>query len=263
MAGGKVWVWLVAAMTFGVAALIVVAFTGKAAPKEKKTAAMLAGVAPVTPAPLATKPVAKPAPRESAFSTYMNTEYGVSFSYPRNYPLDEGPLDQETVENIEGLRSQEQLESEQPGGLLEATIIVPDDSFPNTTFAGGSVQFAVNRYWAGEGCRSLPSARLGDAGGATGTKTIQGVPFTWADSDAGEGETEFFERDYAGFANGTCYEFFVRIGTEAGDETSPAKPVNQKKILTQLEKIVASFQLRQAETSMLDGGKSGTLQRRR
>ena len=120
------------------------------------------------------KPVARPAPRESALSTYSNPEYGVTFQYPRNYPLDEGPLDAETVENIAGLRSQAELEGEQPGGVLAATIIVPDDSFPNTTFAGGSLQFAVNRYLAGEGCRNYPVERLGDSGGSTGRKRFKG-----------------------------------------------------------------------------------------
>jgi hypothetical protein len=246
-------------------ALGVVGTTGcsskAAARAEKTTVAPLAGVVPQR-AP-ALKPVAKPAPRESAVSTYSNSEYGVSFKYPRNYPLDEGPLDEDTVENIPGLRSQAEVEGEQPGGILGATIIVPDDSFPNTTFAGGSVQFAVNRYLAGEGCRELPVSRLGDANGTTGTKLIQGVAFNWADTDTGEGETEFFERDYAGFANGTCYEFFVRVGVQDGGDSEQLKPANQKKIVAQLEKIVGSLELRAPETSMLDGKAGIVVERRR
>jgi hypothetical protein len=252
------------AVVLGLAAgtLGAVGCSSKAAARaEKTTNAPLAGVVPHRA--LALKPVAKPAPRESAFSTYSNSEYGVNFKYPRNYPLDEGPLDQEAVENIPGLRSQAQLEGEQPGGVLGATIIVPDDSFPNTTFAGGSVQFAVNRYLAGEGCRELPASRLGDANGATGTKIIQGVAFSWADSDAGEGETEFFERDYAGFANGTCYEFFLRVGVESAGDSEQAKPANQKKIVAQLEKIVGSLELRAPETSVLDGKARGAGQLRK
>ena len=132
------------------------------------------------------------------------------------------------TEDMPGLRNQSDLEAEQAGGILVATIAVPSDSFPNTTFAGGSVQFAVNRYLTGEGCRQFPVERLGDAHGATGIKTIAGAPFAWADSEAGEGDTEFVERDYAGFANGTCYEFFVRVGTEGGPDTADAKPANQK-----------------------------------
>jgi hypothetical protein len=261
MVGGKGWIWLAAAIGCGVAGLVVAGHAGKAGPKtEKKTVAMLAGAG--LQRPLETKPAARPAPSVSSLSTYSNTDFGMSFKYPRNYSLDEGPLDQETVENIAGLRSQEELESEQPGGVLAATIIVPDDAFPNTTFAGGSVQFAVNRYLAGDGCRDLPAERLGDAAGATGTRTIQGVTFAWADSDAGEGDTEFLERDFAGFANGTCYEFFVRVGSEVTSDSDHAKPVNQKKIVGQLEKIVGSFQLQAKEISMLDGKGGKVVQQR-
>jgi hypothetical protein len=262
MASNQNWASVTLAVGLALGALTAVGCSSKAAARgEKTTAAPLAGVVPQRA--LALKPVAKPAPRESTFSTYSNSEYGVNFKYPRNYPLDEGLLDDETVENIPGLRSQAQLEAEQPGGVLGATIIVPDDSFPNTTFAGGSVQFAVNRYLAGQGCRELPASRLGDANGTTGTKVIQGVAFNWADSDAGEGETEFFERDYAGFANGTCYEFFLRVGLESSGDSDQVKPANQKKIVAQLEKIVGSVQLQARETSLLDGKAPEAGQQRR
>jgi hypothetical protein len=255
MARSASWIWLVVSAALAVGGFIVVAgWSSKAAPKtDRKTVAMLTGAAPVAQAPLAMKPVARPAPRESPLSTYSNPDYGLTFQYPRNYPLDEGPLDEETAENVAGLRNQEELESEQPGGVLAATIIVPDDSFPNTTFAGGSVQFAVNRYLAGEGCRNYPVERLGDSGGSTGSKTIQGVAFAWADSDAGDGDAEFLERDYAGFANGTCYEFFVRVGVENGSDSEHVKPVNQKKVVGQLEKIVGSVQWQAREVSVLEG----------
>jgi hypothetical protein len=207
------------------------------------------------------KPVAKPAPRESVFSTYVNRQYGVSFRYPRNYPLDEGALNQaplaeqavaESTENAAGVRSQVELESEQPGSVLVATIAVPDDSFPNTTFAGGSLQFALNRYLPEGGCQDFPITRTGDARAASGTVKVQGMTFTWADSDEGEGDTEFLERDYAGFANDTCYEFFVRVGVESGDESDQLRPVNQKKIMGQLEKIVTSLQIEPRAVSILD-----------
>jgi len=259
---GKAWTWcVVLGVVSVVTGLAVIGHIGKAAPPaQKMTSAMLAGAAP--PKPLARKPVARPAPRESAFSTYANGEYGATFRYPRNYPLDEGPLD-EATEDTPGLRNQTDLEAEQSGGVLVATIAIPDDSFPNTTFAGGSMQFAVNRYLADESCRQFPVERLGDAHGATGIKTIAGVPFAWADSDAGAGYTEFVERDYAGFANGTCYEFFVRVGTEAGSDSPETKPANQKKILGQLEKILESLQLQVREISMLDRTAGKSLQPRR
>ena len=208
-----------------------------------------AGIAPQRP--LAKTTMAKPAPRESAFSNYTSAEYGLSFRYPRNYALDEGALD-EVTDQMPGLRNQAELENEQPGALLVATIAVPDDSFPNTTFAGGSVQLAINRYLPGGGCQDYPVTRTGDAKSASGVITVSGVPFMWADSEQGEGDKEYYERDYAGFANDTCYEFFVRVGIESAGDSEQMKPVNQKKIFGQLEKIVASTQLQPKAVSMLD-----------
>jgi hypothetical protein len=244
------WIWLALGAGLAMGGLIVAAHSGKAAPDRPTTTAMLAGAAPPQ-RPLARTPVAKPAPRESAFSTYGSAEYGASFRYPRNYPLNEGPLD-EVTDDTPGLRNQAELEGEQPGAVLVATIAVPDDSFPNTTFAGGSVQFAINRYLPGGGCQDYPVTRTGDAKSASGVITVGGVPFMWADSNQGEGDKEYYERDYAGFANDTCYEFFVRVGVESAADTDQVKPVNQKKILGQLEKIVASTQLQPKAVSMLD-----------
>ncbi len=104
--------------------------------------------------------VGKPAPRESGFSTYNVPEYGVTFHYPRNFALDEG-----APEGVSGIRSREELEGEEPGAELVATVVVPDDAYPNTTFAGGSLQFAVNRYLTATGCRESLIARLGDSNG--------------------------------------------------------------------------------------------------
>jgi hypothetical protein len=231
-----------------------------ALPKPEKIASRPIPGAAAAPVPHP----AKPAPRESAFSTYSNPDYGVTFRYPRNYPLDEGPLNEQATSGMPGSRSQQELESEQAGTELVATIVVPDDSYPNTTFAGGSLQFAVNRYLAGGGCRQLPASQLGDAGGASGTTIIQGVPFAWAEDTTGDNATtEFFERDYAGFSNGTCYEFFLRVGVGLPSEDEPLKPVDQKKFLGQLEKIVASFQTEAKPVSILDERATGQAGRRK
>jgi len=247
--GGKRWILWALLVGLACGSFAVIGYEGKAASKGKGTSvAPLAGIAQ---RPLEKKPVARPTPRESSSSTYANPEYGLTFRYPRNYPLDEGPLD-EVTEDAGGLRTQADLESEQPGAILVATIAVPEDSFPNTTFAGGSVQVAVNRYLPEGGCQDFPVTRTGDAKAASGTITVDGVPFLWADSDQGEANTEYFERDYAGFANDRCYEFFVRVGVETVGDTNQVKPVNQKKIVAQLEKIVTSLQLQPRAVSILD-----------
>jgi hypothetical protein len=201
---------------------------------------------------------AKPAARESALSIYSNPEYGVSFRYPRNFALEEaGDLNENAPEDVSGARTPEQLAQEEPGALLLATVVVPDDAYPNTTFAGGSLQLAVNRYLTAGSCRRELISRLGDSNGRTGTATVQGVEFTWADTEEGDGSTEFFERDYAGFANGTCYEFFLRIGVGTSDDADGTRPPDEKKILAHLEKVVSSLQFESKSVSILDATPSG------
>jgi len=217
----------------------------------------------------------KPVARESAFSTYSNPEYGVAFRYPRNFALVEqkAPVEQEasieanaSVESSDseedapedgsGARSQAELEREEPGALLVATVVVPDDAYPNTTFAGGSLQLAVNRYLTAGTCRRNLISRLGDSNGRSGSVLVQGVEFAWADSDEGDASTEFFERDYAGFANGACYEMFLRVGVDAADADG-VRPPDERKILGHMEKIVSSLQFVSQGASLLDRSQSG------
>jgi hypothetical protein len=231
-------VWVVVATAF-----VLAGCSSKAAAPRKETRST-ASLAAVSPA----QGPAKSAPRESAaFATYNNSEYGASFRYPRNYALVEG-----AIENLPNARSQQELTGEQPGVILVATVVVPDDAYPNTTFAGGSVQFAVNPYLTEKGCRDDLISRAGDSNEASGASTIQGVVFAWAESDAGDANTEFFGRNYAGFSNGTCYEFFARVGAGSGANEDGMKPANQKKILGHLEKIVLSLQIEPKTVSILD-----------
>jgi hypothetical protein len=243
-------------------------------------AALPARKGPQRALPETTKPskaperVSKPAPRELAFSVYSNPEYGVSFRYPRNFALFD-PVAGQGADEVEGegdllygtpnsgVRSQEELESEQPGAVLVASVVVPDDTYPNTTFAGGSLQFAVNRYQTAGSCRANLIARLGDSNGASGEATFQGVPFAWMDDDQGDGSTEYFERDYAGFSNGTCYAFFLRVGVGSAAEENAVRPADEKKILAYLEKIVSSVQFESKNVSALDGAPGGRVRPRK
>jgi hypothetical protein len=197
--------------------------------------------------------VSKPAPRESALAVYSNPEYGVMFRYPRNYALEEAAFDEEKPDDIPGVRSQEELAREQPGTRLVATVVVPDDAYPNTTFAGGSLQFAVNPSLEPEACREFLISRLGDSKGPRGKATIQGVAFAWAENSMGDdANTEFFERDYAGFSNGTCYEFFLRVGVGRAADEDGVKAADEQRILGHLEKIVSSVQTQPKPVSVLD-----------
>src|ERR1700744_2407504 len=218
-----------AALGGGVA---VIGCSSKAASVRQEKARALATSAPrATVAGLA-KPsghYVKAVPRDPAFAKYSDPSYGVTLRYPRNLVLLEssdggadGDRDSDRAISWEqakqagaGVRTGEELAADDAGAVLLATIVVPDDAYPNTSFAGGSVQFAVNRYQTAGTCRSNLLARMGDDKTASGTVTAQGVGFSWIDTDAGDGSTEYYERDYAGFANVACYGFFVRVGVKS------------------------------------------------
>jgi hypothetical protein len=280
-----------AALGGGVA---VIGCSSKAASVRQEKARALATSAPrATVAGLA-KPsehYVKAVPRDPAFAKYSDPSYGVTLRYPRNLVLLEssdggadGDRDSDRAISWEqakqagaGVRTGEELAADDAGAVLLATIVVPDDAYPNTSFAGGSVQFAVNRYQTAGTCRSNLLARMGDDKTASGTVTAQGVGFSWIDADAGDGSTEYYERDYAGFANDACYEFFVRVGVKsaapaeqtiqnvstAGDgadlastvtseESAGSWRVDERKMFAQLEKIVASLRVESAAASVLD-----------
>jgi hypothetical protein len=186
-----------------------------------------------------TQRVVKAMPREASFSVYSNPEHGVALRYPRNYALEEGNPE----ELSGGVKSQESWEDEQPGALLLATMVIPEDAYPNTTFVDGSLQFAVNASLMPESCKEVLIGPDSGAVRRTGALTIQGVLFHWAEETTADAGTEFVARNYAGYSNGACYEFFVHVAVgETANSDGLEKQADAKKIVRHLEKIASSLQ---------------------
>jgi hypothetical protein len=178
-------------------------------------------------------------PRDSAFSVYNNPAYGVSFRYPRTYSLAE-----EDLADGSSLKTQQQLQSEQPGALLIATVEIPSDAYPNTTFSEGHLQFAVNPQATAESCRSFVAPPDSDWSGATDQTVVQGIPFYWRDRGFINSESITCSRDYAGYLNGTCYEFYLQVvSTPASSSAVPINQADLGKILRPFEKTISSLQL--------------------
>jgi hypothetical protein len=188
--------------------------------------------------------VAKHALHDSAFSTYNNPNYGVTFRYPRNYFLDDafGPEDAPILE------ARQKLGAQQPGATLVATVTIPPDAYPNTTFVSGTLQLIVNPRVTRETCQSFAVPL--DEGYTYGSTSIQGVNFHWRQRGSAAAGTGFLNRDYAGYSNGTCYEFFLGIVTGSNPDLDPGiKDANEVKIMRQLEKIVLSLQIHNPHAS--------------
>lgn len=188
------------------------------------------------PAPSGGRP-----PRESFLSTYRNPEEGITFRYPRYYALEEG----EVEEHSYFLKRQEELDIEQPGTRLVATLLIPEDGYPNTTFEHGSLQLLVQDSGTAENCQP-PSNDSEYAAKLPKTQAAQNIVFRGIELKYETGGTQVYERDYAGFGGGACYQFSLVVAVEAApDPEGINKPADAARIIRQLEKIVGSMQIQE------------------
>jgi hypothetical protein len=182
-------------------------------------------------------PPRKESAREASLSTYRNPEAGISFRYPRNYSLEEGDVQESSF----FLKRQEDLDSEQSRARLVATVLIPEDGYPNTTFEHGSLQLLADDAGTERDCRESPF--VGAYGNNPRTMTIQGIVFRWNGQESETAGIKILERAYAGYVQGTCYEFLLTVAAEeAADADGLNKPADTIKIMKQLEKIVSSVQ---------------------
>jgi hypothetical protein len=177
-------------------------------------------------------------PREAFLSFYNNPQHGISFRYPRNYSLEEGDVQEHSF----FLKKQEDLDIDQPGAQLVATVSIPEDGYPNTTFELGSLQLVVDQSANEKACRD--SLIAGPTVNGSGTTTVQGVVFSWSEQETETGGTKILERTYTGYSRGTCYTFLLTVAAEeAPDPDGFKKPANTAKIMKQLEKIISSTEI--------------------
>jgi hypothetical protein len=183
----------------------------------------------------------KVAPRESALSSYSNPGEGISFRYPRYYALEEGEVEEHSL----FLKRQEDLDVQQPGARLVVTLLIPEDGFPNTTFVHGSLQLTVDDSTTAQSCTEI-SVSTEQATTALQRLTLHGVLFRgeeWQYLTAG---TQVLERQYAGFSNGSCYEFSLVVAAEViNDPNGITKPADEARIMRQLDRIVKSVQFQE------------------
>ena len=181
------------------------------------------------------RPLRRDTPHESFLSTYNNPEEGISFRYPRNYSLEEGDIEEHSF----FLQRQEDLDSEQPGAKLLATVLIPEDGYPNTTFEHGSLQLAISEVESEKGCLAINEA--GAAGRGARTLTVQGVAFRWSAEETEVAGTKILQRKYAGYSQGSCYQFRLLLAAEESlDPNGFTKNADMVRIMKQLESIVAT-----------------------
>lgn len=213
---------------------------------------------------------------DSAFSVYRSQDFGISFRYPRNFALQEQSQASDSDAGVPGTaqsgstpsdataasasatdatasetpQAQELQSVGRAAPHLIATVSIPSDAYPNTTFEGGTLQFLAHPAAKAEACQPFATEPRSARDGTSGTVSIQGMAFAWRERSSVETETRHVRREYAGYSAGTCYDFYAEVDTYAkADQDDETTPVVTKRIMRTLEKIVLSLQLEPASAS--------------
>lgn len=219
------------------------------------SSATTASASAVTPEP--PKKIKKARP---ANATYVNGNYGVSFTYPRKYSLQagdgksSGPVAAGFVK---------------PGAVQVAAVDMPDSSFTNTDFSSGVLTVSVNQGMTADECAQF--THVADVKAETAKATDDSKPtndqpkpetvklganqFTVLEQMTGEttGEMEHQSdlKYFHTFKNGACYEFALDVETSRNPDEDLAQ-VDRGKVFQQLAKILTSARIKDVQLPGLE-----------
>lgn len=167
--------------------------------------------------------------KNRALQLYTNSDYAISFSYPRSYDF-KGP--KEVAEEVNSLLQQRTDGS--PNQQLLARIELPDNLYPRTDFLAGYLSLSVNSALTADQCAQAIGV---EEEGETGTLLLDGINFRSLQTSADAEGTHTSWREYAASSGGVCYE--VELGIVTVHDGSLAA-VNENRVFHRLEAILGT-----------------------
>jgi len=205
-----------------------------ATPATSQTAAAL-------PAPAKKTPKKRP-----ANVTYSDPNSGVSFLYPRKFALTSGD---KALPQLAGM-GDVPMNFVQPGGVVVATVALPDSSYPGTDFASAFFNVNVNRSVSEQECAHFAFVDTSNADGEPvdaekvkiGSAEME-MTSNFSASEVAQAETQY----YHSYENGACYEYVLGLGTEGFATEGGVERVNRDEVFAKLEKILATVRINPVE----------------
>jgi hypothetical protein len=205
-----------------------------ATPATSPTAAAL-------PAPAKKTPKKRP-----ANVTYSDPYSGVSFLYPRKFALTSGD---KALPQLAGV-GDVPMNFVQTGGVVVATVALPDSSYPGTDFASAFFNVNVNRSVSEQECEHFAFVDTSNADGEPvdaekvkiGSAEME-MTSNFSASVVAQAETQYYHR----YENGACYEYILGLGTEGFATEGGVAHVNRDEVFAQLEKILATVKINPVE----------------
>ena len=227
---------------------------------QKHELATLSGSAPTAPpAPALTAQTqtphtsanASPAPAKKAAKkrpvnvAYSDPNSGVSFVYPRKFPLTTGDKAQAQLAD-----DAVPMNFTEAGGTTVATVALPKTLYPGTDFASAFFTVNVNRTLSEEQCShfAFVDTSNGDGEPVDAEKVKVGSADMEMTSEFTGSATKQAEAQYYHtYENGACYEYVLGLGTAGYGVSDGVQPVSRDAVFARLEKILATVKIRPTE----------------
>ncbi len=194
----------------------------------------------------AATPAKKAHKKRPANVTYSDANSGVSFLYPRKGALTSGDKTQPEFAAVGDVP----MNFIQPGGVVVATVALPDDSYPGTDFASAFFNVSVNRSLSEQECShfAFVDTRNADGEPVDAEKVKIGpaemeTTSTFYASAIEQAETQY----YHSYKNGACYEYVLGLGTEGFATEGGIEHVNRDEVFARLKTILATVKVNSVE----------------
>ncbi len=167
-------------------------------------------------------------------NTYESERWGISFQYPDTYTVDESNAAvRPQTEWRPGL-----LNDGHPGEVQLVTIQIPNELFPKTDLTQAIFGLSANQHLTRDECAASVSGEYR----TVSTLIIDHVEFHWSGGADAPSATGF--KDYAGFANGTCYEIEIAVVTTRFGPPEGTSQVDQAELDRRMNEILHSIKTR-------------------
>src|SRR5581483_2378421 len=236
---------------------------------DSPTTKISAPVAPAveTPAAAATPAMAPATPKKAvkkvrpANATYVNSTYGVSFSYPRKYSLQAGSKEKEA--SIE-------TGFTKPGAVQIVSVDMPESGYPETDFSSALLNVSVHQGVTAEECGQFAGALADTAKASTdspantanqtakpSTLKLGSNEFTEMEQMKGTDEKQSDLKYFHVFKNGACYEFALDVETsrKTGEELAQ---VDRGQVFRHLEKILTTARIKDVDLPGVENAQQPT-----
>jgi hypothetical protein len=194
---------------------------------------------PSTPSQLPARK--RPVQKQASLATYANSDYGVSFRYPKSYDLREGD---EAHLSWPG-SGPVSTDFVKPGGMTLAAVELPSSSHSNKDLTAAFVNVSVNPTLTSSECahfafpdRSLPGV---DPQSRVKVGTIE---FDEMEDLGEQGKTQADARYYHVFKNGACYEFALGLGTAVNGDADEKSQINSRDAFRKLENVLSRVRIK-------------------